>query len=62
MPTLKAIQQDRSLTDEHRHYLLSIVEVMARLFEITVYYMHYGVCSEKALLFNKDEIKEASIC
>lgn len=62
MPTLKAIQQDRSLTDDYRHYLLSIDEVMARLFESTVYYMHYGVCSEKAFLFNEREIKEASKC
>lgn len=62
MPTLQMIQQDRSLTDEHRHYLLSIDEVMARLFESSVYYKHYGICGEKEFLFNEAEIKEASIC
>lgn len=61
MPTLKAIEHDRSLTDEHRHYLRSIDEVMARLFESTVYYEHFGICSNKAFLFNEQEIKEVGI-
>lgn len=59
--TLRAITQDRTITDDYRQYLLSIDEVMARLFESTIYYHYYGTCSDKPFLFTAAEIKKASI-
>lgn len=59
MPTLKTIATNRELTAEHIDYLLSIEEVIARLFESYMHTQLYNVANEKEFAFT---IEESNLC